>query len=131
MPIPLHWPSNSGAFQAFLRQSGLTVPAASRALYLAYYARKLGGVNLVLESGRRSLERNRELQRAWDRGDRWGLNARPADDSKHLRGEAFDVVVDGPDPPQATWQAIGRLGEALGLRWGGRFQVPDPVHFDL
>jgi hypothetical protein len=26
---------------------------------------------------------------------------------------------------------VGAVGEALGLRWGGRFSRPDPGHFEL
>jgi peptidoglycan L-alanyl-D-glutamate endopeptidase CwlK len=35
---------------------------------------------------------------------------------------------DGADP---AWLTIGQLGEALGLRWGGRWQTPDLGHFEL
>lgn len=36
---------------------------------------------------------------------------------------------DGNDP---VWQTIGRIGEGLGLRWGGRWKrTPDLGHFEL
>ena len=64
--------------------------------------------------------------------------------SRHLTGDAIDVAPfetyqlhgpdklrwDGSDP---IWQAIGKIGEDLGLRWGGRFgppAKPDLGHFE-
>ena len=62
--------------------------------------------------------------------------------SKHLIGEAIDVcpyaqydahgadklLWDAGDP---IWQKIGAIGEALGLRWGGRWAQKDMGHFEL
>ena len=62
--------------------------------------------------------------------------------SKHLDGDAIDVAPleqyvlhgrkkiewDGSDP---VWARIGALGEAIGLRWGGRWAVRDMGHFEL
>lgn len=57
--------------------------------------------------------------------------------SKHLDGLAFDVGVldeDGaltwPDD-DALWERIGALGEAQGLKWGGRWtRSRDRPHFE-
>ncbi len=46
--------------------------------------------------------------------------------SKHESGNAVDLSVVG-----GTWAQVGAAGEALGLRWGGRFSKPDPGHFEL
>lgn len=47
---------------------------------------------------------------------------------------AADLRV-GNEPASLTdpsvWAFLGTLGEALGLRWGGRFNPPDYNHFDL
>ena len=62
--------------------------------------------------------------------------------SKHLDGLAIDLcpylIYDehGPDKLQwdsadPVWQTLGRIGEALGLRWGGRWQQKDMGHFEL
>jgi hypothetical protein len=62
--------------------------------------------------------------------------------SKHLSGDAIDLCLydtyqlHGPDKLQwstsaAAWQTIGRIGEELGLRWGGRWTVKDMGHFEL
>lgn len=49
--------------------------------------------------------------------------------SFHIGGNAFDARIE---PYSAASQAsIGAWGEAIGLRWGGRFSSPDPNHFDL
>jgi len=62
--------------------------------------------------------------------------------SKHLDGDAIDIVPflqwnlhgedklqwDGKDP---IWQRIGKIGEDLGLRWGGNFKQKDLGHFEL
>lgn len=56
--------------------------------------------------------------------------------SRHTAGLAFDVSFPGLTReqalglPQWVWQTIGRAGESLGLRWGGRFSQYDPFHFD-
>jgi hypothetical protein len=63
--------------------------------------------------------------------------------SRHLFGDAIDVcpfetwALHGPDKLQwntkdPIWKQIGNVGEALGLRWGGRWADPhDPGHFEL
>jgi hypothetical protein len=62
--------------------------------------------------------------------------------SKHLDGDAIDVCpyalydLTGPDKLQwdATdpiWQKIGRIGESVGLKWGGRWMKRDMGHFEL
>lgn len=61
--------------------------------------------------------------------------------SKHLDGDAIDLCPysqfdlhganklawEAADP---VWQRLGPLGEALGLRWGGRWQQKDMGHFE-
>jgi peptidoglycan L-alanyl-D-glutamate endopeptidase CwlK len=61
--------------------------------------------------------------------------------SKHLDGLAIDVApyetyaLYGPDKLKwdagdPVWTKLGKLGEMLGLRWGGRWQVKDMGHFE-
>jgi peptidoglycan L-alanyl-D-glutamate endopeptidase CwlK len=61
--------------------------------------------------------------------------------SKHLDGLAIDICpyhswqLHGPDKLQwdatdPAWTAIGRIGEELGLRWGGRWKQKDLGHFE-
>jgi peptidoglycan L-alanyl-D-glutamate endopeptidase CwlK len=57
--------------------------------------------------------------------------------SYHEFGLAFDVaILDSAGKPTwpndvALWTQIGKLGEELGLVWGGRFPSPDYDHFEL
>jgi hypothetical protein len=62
--------------------------------------------------------------------------------SKHLDGDAIDIApfetyaLHGGDKirwdaSDTVWRKIGMLGEALGLRWGGRWTIPDLGHFEL
>lgn len=61
--------------------------------------------------------------------------------SKHLDGDAIDVCpyyqysLHGADklqwdPADPAWAAVGRIGEELGLRWGGRWKQADLGHFE-
>lgn len=61
--------------------------------------------------------------------------------SKHLTGDAIDICpystwdAHGPDKlnwdvSDPVWTKLGTLGEALGLRWGGRWKVKDMGHFE-
>jgi peptidoglycan LD-endopeptidase CwlK len=61
--------------------------------------------------------------------------------SKHLTGDAIDIcpydtyALTGPDKLRwderdPVWYRIGAIGEALGLRWGGRWTQKDMGHFE-
>lgn len=88
---------------------------------------------LVITEGRRTLERQQKLYAQGRTAPgpivTWTMK------SRHLTGEAVDVgvLVDGvlvwPDD-DALWERIGQLGEAAGLRWGGRWKKPDRPHFE-
>lgn len=60
----------------------------------------------------------------------------PPGTSFHETGRAFDVapvdVLGRPYWPEspALWAELGELGEAAGLKWGGRWQWPDRPHFE-
>jgi len=69
--------------------------------------------------------------------------------SKHIAGKAFDIAIlvkgklcwnpaldaDGDGVPEYT--EAGKIGEAVGLIWGGRFKgrngkpMPDAPHFEI
>lgn len=68
------------------------------------------------------------------------LTNAPPGSSKHETGLAIDVVPmsvgDGPFKPTPIWsyphwEMIGKIGEACGWSWGGRWQSPDRPHFEL
>ena len=61
--------------------------------------------------------------------------------SKHLTGDAIDIApfeawaLYGSDKVRwnaddPVWLRIGQIGEALGLRWGGRWKVRDMGHLE-
>jgi len=61
--------------------------------------------------------------------------------SKHLDGDAIDICPFSQfdahggnkllwDARHPFWPRLGALGEALGLRWGGRWSTPDLGHFE-
>lgn len=62
--------------------------------------------------------------------------------SKHLDGDAIDIApfetyaLHGADKikwdaSDTIWKRLGAIGESLGLRWGGRWTIPDLGHFEL
>ncbi|MYI69748.1 MAG: DUF882 domain-containing protein [Boseongicola sp. SB0673_bin_14] len=82
---------------------------------------------VTITSGYRSPERQYQLQNRWDAGDRRGLVARPASSSWHMQGLAVDVSTRS-----INFDLFRENMELFdGVRWGGRFRKPDPVHFDL
>jgi peptidoglycan L-alanyl-D-glutamate endopeptidase CwlK len=42
----------------------------------------------------------------------------------------WDVKVDVNENHIPDYEEIGRIGESIGLRWGGRFKFRDYVHFE-
>lgn len=60
-----------------------------------------------------------------------------AGDSPHNYGLAFDVafvdngVITWNEPRPGAWDELGKMGESLGLVWGGRWKsFPDRPHFE-
>ena len=53
--------------------------------------------------------------------------------SKHIEGNAFDIAFVGkqPYPNDFNWEILGKIGEGIGLKWGGRWTKPDKPHFEL
>ena len=83
------------------------------------------GLPWTVVSGRRSF-----AQQTWLFEHRASSNvpvARPGY-SRHELGEAFDIATASISVRDRA--RIGHLGEALGLTWGGRWQRPDPGHFE-
>lgn len=113
-------------------QQGALDPEASWLLdQVTQYARARG-LPVSLESGFRSPTRTRELQEQWDAGNRTGLTVRPASESLHHRGRAFDLVAP-PDVLDELGAFVLNLATQTNrnLRWGGTFLPPDPGHFDV
>ncbi len=85
------------------------------------------GIGLKVTSGRRSTAQQAVLYA--NRASNPNPVAKPGT-SKHEQGLAVDVVPTGARSA-AVQKMIGEEGERQGLRWGGRFSKPDPVHFEL
>lgn len=86
---------------------------------------RLAGLPAVIIQARRSQAQQRAYVKA---GKSLTLQ------SRHLIGRAYDVGwvgVQTRDVPMAWWDYSGSVGEALGLRWGGRFKrLVDKPHFE-
>ena len=54
--------------------------------------------------------------------------------SKHNEGKAFDVVILRNGQPvwgANDYAAIGKLGQSIGLTWGGTWKMKDLCHFQI
>ena len=72
----------------------------------------------------RSQAQQAVLYRAYREG-RSRYPAAPPGTSTHERGLAFDLAAD-----PAALALAGTIAPLYGLRWGGTFGVPDPIHFE-
>lgn len=43
----------------------------------------------------------------------------------------WDVKISVNDNEIPDYEEVGKIGESVGLKWGGRFQTPDYPHFEL
>lgn len=91
---------------------------------------------LAITSARRSYEEQAALYAQGRTAPGPIVTYAPPGTSLHEHGRAFDVAPlnsagkpHWPEDP-ALWEAIGKRGEALGLKWGGRWTWPDRPHFE-
>lgn len=100
-------------------------------LYVAFWA---AGLNPRITSLFRDPRHQRDLRAQWDRGQREGLRARPADPdtSGHCKtnwlGRPAAVAVDMPTNNDRRAAVIAK---SLGVGVGADFRDPDPVHYYL
>lgn len=119
------WREYQAGLEDYARGEGLTRTAARAYAQLAVWSAHYGEPAPEIVSGRRSQQRKRELQAEWDRFGSRGpnrLRVRPAEDSAHDTGDAFDVQRTRS---LAWWIAWAPL---VGLRAGAAFG--DDIHFD-
>ena len=119
-PTALWWRNVAAGVRA-----GLTLRTARAYATLTWWGEHYGIKTPAIVSGARSERQQAALRARWDAGDRRGLIVRPALESAHVRGEAFDLRDTG------GLRTLGALAPHAGLRWGGKFADRDPVHFDL
>lgn len=110
---------------------GLHPDVGPRAYAFVWWMKYYGAVVRVSE-GLRSAQRQRALYAQGRTAP--GPIVTNTRVSRHQSGRAFDIDFVGLHPdsvPQAWWAFAGRLGEALGLRWGGRWRMRDYRHFEF
>ena len=116
--------------ERYLRE--LAPQIRDRAFFLVSAARR-AGIPMVITSGRRSTLQQIQLY-ARGRLTFGPVVTNTIIRSKHRSGRAFDFLVLGfhPDRYRRLYSAIGRAGERLGMRWGGRWRtLKDLVHFEV
>jgi peptidoglycan L-alanyl-D-glutamate endopeptidase CwlK len=103
---------------------------------------KAQGLPVILTHTRRTLEEQAQLYAQGRTVPGMVVTRAKPGQSPHNYGLAFDVVfldLSTPNPSDITWdvpgrddewEAIGKIGESLGLAWGGRFSRPDRPHFE-
>ena len=111
--------------------TGIAVSEALReiAVQMAYYSRtrmSVSDVKAMYKAAGLYAIGDAEAKRAAT----WTL------ESKHLRGEAIDIVPlkNGQywwTAPAAVWTRMGEIGEANGLTWGGRWKHADTPHYEI
>lgn len=84
-------------------------------------------VRVIVTSTRRSMAKQAQLYEAYISG-RSRYPAAPPGSSPHALGIAFDIAIEPKSVQLAALRLAGALWEAIGYRWGGRFN--DPIHFD-
>lgn len=126
-PAYLDWArSAAAAFRAAGAAPGWDYDAAK--LYIAFWA---AGLSPRITSLWRDPGHQRELRAAWDRGDRAGLRARPADPdtSLHCQTSVGRPAALAIDMPTTDDTRAARIAQDLGVGAGLAFRKPDPGHY--
>lgn len=114
-------------------KAGLDPNFAWRVDYLLRVAASVG-YPLRVSSGFRSRTKQAQLYSDWIAGKSTLPAAKPGR-SRHEVGKAVDVVWASTglaEPFPGAWRALGAFAENyLGLKWGGKWRNPDPVHFEV
>jgi peptidoglycan L-alanyl-D-glutamate endopeptidase CwlK len=91
---------------------------------------------MILDTLRTEAEQEENIKK----GVSWTKNTKHLPQAPEMRAEAIDVVpyamyqLNGPDKLQwdandPVWEKIGKIGESLGMVWGGRWKKRDMGHF--
>jgi peptidoglycan LD-endopeptidase CwlK len=91
----------------------------------------------VVDTLRSSQEQAENIKK----GVSWTTNSKHLPQPPSGLSYAIDICpyeiynLHGPDKLQwnnsePAWQVLGKIGESLGLRWGGRWQKKDMGHFE-
>lgn len=97
--------------------------------------REQTGIQLRVTQGMRTYEEQDALYQQGRTTPGDIVTNAPAGHSYHNFGLAFDVVevrADGSINWDTDWEAIGRVGESMGLEWGGNWNgFQDRPHFEM
>jgi peptidoglycan L-alanyl-D-glutamate endopeptidase CwlK len=104
-----------------------------KAIALGKEAEKRGMEIVVTDGFRSPLEQARLYEQGRAEPGAVVTWAKPGH-SWHNFGKAFDIAfrVNGQVTWEGPWEDVGKIGEALGLEWGGRWAAKEDVcHFQL
>lgn len=124
-----NWPKEAAKY--FEQVWGLDSTFAVKAAIL-YAALHFAGLKPRITSGFRDPDKQRDLIRRWNAGERAGFIGKPAspDTSRHCResltGAPAATAIDMPCDNNAL---AGQIAKVLGLRAGIDFN--DPGHYDM
>lgn len=112
----------------FLRkQWGLDSSFSSKvSLFYAYLLQY--GLNPVITSGFRSPDKQKELIRRWEAGDK-SVVVKPAENSKHSITKWGSPAAQAIDISTNNAELAARIATAVGIKAGLYFKTPDRVHF--
>lgn len=128
--LPRAWDDWADQAADWFRKQGAASDAA-KPFALLYGLASAYGYSPRITSIFRDPEKQRRMRERWDAGDRSGLRARPAVNSKHIEtdwlgrpaSEAMDMVTTND-------QAVARIAtEWLDMGAGQFFNTPDPGHY--
>ena len=110
------------------------VPAAQEAYLRFEKGMAEAGIDFLLTCTTRSQQ---EQDALWAMGrTKPGKKVTWTRHSRHLSGEAFDIVIMEAGKPcwdvrNKKWKQAGAIGRAAGLVWGGDWKHKDYAHFEL
>jgi hypothetical protein len=108
---------------------GLQKEFSQKMAVFILYNYMYGNPVVKYSSGYRDPDKQKELLRRWNEGDREGLAFKPAVNSKHtMEGWFGTPASQALDMRFKDQNLAGRLAPYFGIRWGGSFG--DDVHFD-
>lgn len=128
--LPPAWDRWAEQAAGWFRNQGAAADAAKQ-FALLYGLASVYGYNPRITSIWRDPEKQRRMRARWDAGDRTGLRARPAVNSKHTEkdwlgrpaSKAMDMVTTND-------AAVARIAtEWLDLGAGQYFRTADPGHY--
>lgn len=89
----------------------------------------VNGLSPVITSGFRDPQKQKEMRDRWDRGDRAGMVARPAANSKHSNKSFWRPAALAVDIQTNDQEFAADIAQHLGITAGYYFKARDGVHF--